>query len=201
MRFDAAVASYTKTYELTYHDPQWMEKIAELRARQGRVEEASKALRTALIEGRPERAEIFFAVASRLEHWGMARSGEAVRGRGRAVAGPADLLRSGSAYVSVYTGLRQSALAFDRLLAAQTEAMAAFGPEAGESATGDALSARLDEMGELVARVFSPEEKTGVAAFLEQKKSALRATISSASSCRLPSAPACSISPFAGKPS
>ena len=46
MRFDDAVASYAKTYELTYHDPQWMEKIAELRARQGRVDDAAKALRT-----------------------------------------------------------------------------------------------------------------------------------------------------------
>ena len=66
-----AAVSYGKTYELTYHDPRWMESIAELRARQGRVDDAAKAVRTALVEGRPERADTFFAAARRLEQWRM----------------------------------------------------------------------------------------------------------------------------------
>ena len=84
MRFDDAVASYAKTYELTYHDPQWMEKIAELRARQGRVDDAAKALRTALVDGRPGAGRDLLrrrAAAGAVAH---ARSGEAVRGPGRA---------------------------------------------------------------------------------------------------------------------
>jgi Flp pilus assembly protein TadD len=173
MRFDDAVVSYGKTYELTYHDPQWMEKIAELRARQGRVDDAVKALRTALVEGRPERAEIFFAVARRLELWRMPEAARPFVDEGVRLAGPAGLLESGSTYVSVYTGLRQSTAAFDRLLTAHTEAVAAFGPNRDPSSMASALSARLDEMADLVARVFSPEEKTAFAAFLERKKAAL----------------------------
>ena len=103
MRFDDAVASYAKTYELTYHDPQWMEKIAELRARQGRVDDAAKALRTALVDGRPERAEIFFAVAGRLELWRMPEAARPFVDQGARLAGPAGLLEGGSTYVSVYT--------------------------------------------------------------------------------------------------
>ena len=171
MRFDDAVTSYAKTYELTYHDPQWMEKIAELRARQNRTEEAAKALRTALVEGRPERPENFFAVARRLELWAC-RGGEVVRRPGRAVAGLPVCFRAAH-LVGVYTKLRQTAAAFDRLFAARTEAKAAVGQGKDPSSLEHALSARLDEMGEVVARAFSPEEKTAFAAFLEQKRTAM----------------------------
>ena len=173
MRFDDAIASYTKTYELTYKDPGWMEKIAELRARQGRVDDATKALATALVDGRPERAEIFFAVGERLNQWGMLEAARPFVDRGVRLAGAADLLGSGSAYVSVYTGLRESSAVFDRLLAAHTEAAKALGPNGDSGGIDAALAARLGEMGELVAAVYSPEEKAAVAAVLEQKRTAL----------------------------
>ena len=173
MRFDDAVASYAKTYELTYHEPQWMEKIAELRARQGRVDDAAKALRTALVEGRPERAEIFFAVARRLEPWRMPEAARPFVDQGARLAGPAGLLESGSTYVSVYTGLRQPTAVFDRLLEARAEAVAALGPDRDASSLANALSARLNELADLVARGFAPEEKTAFAAFLEEKRAAL----------------------------
>jgi len=38
MRFDDALRSYTKLYELTYRDPQWMRKAAEIHARRGETE-------------------------------------------------------------------------------------------------------------------------------------------------------------------
>ena len=172
MRFEEAVASYTKTYDLTYHDPQWMEKIAELRARQGRVDDAAKALRSALVEGRPERAEIFFEVAGRLEQWRMSEAARSFADHGARLAGPAGLLESGGAYVSVYTGLRQAPAVVDRLFAARVEAVATLGAGREES-MANALSARLNEMGDLVARLFSPEDKTAFAAFLEQKRGAV----------------------------
>jgi tetratricopeptide (TPR) repeat protein len=173
MRFDDAAVSYGKTYELTYRDPRWMEKIAELRARQGRVDDAAKALRTALVEGRPERAETFFAVARRLEQWRMLEAARPFVDQGLRLAGPAGLIEGGGAYVSVYTGLRQSAAAFDRLLAARTAALAELGPNGDPSRVARALSARLGEMGESVGRDYSPEEKTAFAAFLEQRRAGL----------------------------
>ena len=53
MRFEDALKRYTKLYDLTYHTPHWMEKAAEVHARQGRRSEAVEALRKAFIEGRP----------------------------------------------------------------------------------------------------------------------------------------------------
>src|ERR1019366_6529983 len=71
MRFDDSAAEYQKLFELNYHDTRWMEKVAEIRARQGKAAEAAAALSAALIENRPERPSNFFEVATRLEGWGM----------------------------------------------------------------------------------------------------------------------------------
>ena len=48
-----------------------MEKLAELRARQGRTADAVAALNKAWIEGRSDRAENYLAIAQKLETWGM----------------------------------------------------------------------------------------------------------------------------------
>jgi tetratricopeptide (TPR) repeat protein len=173
MRFDAAIGSYTKTYELTYHDPQWMEKIAELRARQGQVDAAAKALRTALVEGRPERADSFFAVAARLEQWQMLDAAKAAVDQGARLASAAALLDGGSTYVSVYTRLRQHTATFDRLFALRQQALAALGRDANGAAIVNATSVRLQQMGEIVARELTPEEKSAFAAFLVQKKTVM----------------------------
>ena len=55
-KLDDAVADYEQLYKLSYHDPQWMVKSAEARARQGRNADAVKALDEAWIQGRPPRA-------------------------------------------------------------------------------------------------------------------------------------------------
>ncbi len=171
MRFDDAIGSYGRTYELTYHDRQWMEKIAELRARQGRVDEATKALRTALVDGRPEGPEPLFAAAQRLEQWHMLDAAKPFVDQGARLAGPGGLIERGGTYISVYTRLRQTTTAFDRLLEASTEAQAAMGSRSPAPVL-NALSARLGEMGDVVARDFTPEEKAAFAAFLEQRKAA-----------------------------
>ncbi len=70
-RLDDAVADYEQLYKLSYHDPQWMMKEAEVRARQGRNADAVKALETAWITGRPQRASNHAEVAARLEKWNL----------------------------------------------------------------------------------------------------------------------------------
>ena len=79
MRFDEAAADYEHIYQLAYKDPQWMEKVAAVRARQGRVKEVVAALQAALIDGRPENAGNYFEVARRLEAWGMLEQARMVR--------------------------------------------------------------------------------------------------------------------------
>jgi hypothetical protein len=69
--YEAACADYDRLYLLTYKDPQWMEKAALARARQGRADLAVKALQTAWIEGHPPSAANNFRVANQLADWDM----------------------------------------------------------------------------------------------------------------------------------
>lgn len=66
LQFDDAAKAYTKLYELTYHDPRWMVKVAETRARQSQPDAAVRALRTAFLEGPAPRSEDYFEVARKL---------------------------------------------------------------------------------------------------------------------------------------
>ncbi len=71
LRFEDAAASAQKLYDLTYRNPMWMEKLAELRARQGRNADAVAALNKAWIDGRSDSAVNYLTVAQKLEAWGM----------------------------------------------------------------------------------------------------------------------------------
>ena len=68
---DQAAADFSRLYLLTYHDPQWMVRLAELRARQQRPADAAKALETAYITGHPKAATDFFTVAQKLAKWNL----------------------------------------------------------------------------------------------------------------------------------
>jgi tetratricopeptide (TPR) repeat protein len=120
MRLDDAAAEYQKLYDLNYHDPQWMLKVATIRARQGRSADVIAALRLALIEGRPEKSSNYFEVAQQLANWNMLNEARDFAQKGVDLAG-ADLLarsenHSGAElYTRILTRLRRQSEAFARL--------------------------------------------------------------------------------------
>lgn len=120
MRFDEAVDEYTKLFDLNYHDTKWMERVALTRARQGDVAKTVNALRTALIENRPEKPELYFETARRLQSWGMLSQAREFAEKGVDLSGR-DLLavsdhHSGAQlYVEILTRLRQQDAAYARL--------------------------------------------------------------------------------------
>jgi len=120
MRFDEAVADYQRLFDLNYHDSRWMEKVAEVRARQGKVKETIAGLQIALIDNRPEKPSNYFEVARRLESWGMLGEARDFAQKGVESAGR-DLLavpenRSGAElYTRIMTHLRQQDAAYQRL--------------------------------------------------------------------------------------
>ena len=126
-KLDDAVADYEQLYKLSYRDPQWMEKAAQARARQGRNSDAVNALTEAWITGRPIKAANYFAVASRLEQWGLLDEARKFAEQGVDAAG-ADLLvdpgnQSGAVtYARIMSRLRQSDAAFTRLAIARQHA-------------------------------------------------------------------------------
>ncbi len=195
MRFDDAAADYEHIYQLAYKDPQWMEKLASVRARQGKTQAVVTALQAALIEGRPENPANFFEVARRLETWGMLEQARAFAEQGISqtdgdlLAG-ADNREGTKTYVRIMTRLRQHENAYPTLQKA-LEAASADLPVLKEQVrrqgiTGltDAqwrenmrhnridtartgMASALQEMGTVVNMYFTPEERLGFARFAE----------------------------------
>ena len=161
LRFDDAAATYAKLYELNYHNSQWMEKVAEIRARQGRSNEAVEALRKALLEGRPERPEPLFAMAAKLESWGMLAPAREYAEKAVASAGSdllADFQTGAQLYARVMTRTRVYQAAYRKLLSLVPN-------QPGQPVSGEVQPA-LQQIGASVALYYGPEEKQAFADFL-----------------------------------
>ncbi|HET8826267.1 MAG TPA: hypothetical protein VFM77_14110, partial [Terriglobales bacterium] len=198
MRFDDAAADYERLYQLNYKDPQWMERVAETRARQGKTTETVSALKIALIDGRPETANNYFEVARRLESWGMLTDARGFAEQGTKIAG-ADLLANGEylagakTYVRIMTRLRQYDKAYDRMSTALADAASQFNVVEQQVArerivaitdqqwrtrtrqtrieTASAgMNAVMQELGSAANTYFTPEERQNFAAFAEAKR-------------------------------
>jgi cellulose synthase operon protein C len=201
MRFDDAASDYARVYQLAYKDPQWMEKVAVTRARQGKIKEVVAALQLALIDGRPDNAENYFEVARRLEGWGMLDQARAFAEQGVVKAG-SELLASAqhhagaNTYVRIMTHLRQHEKAFATLQTALDESAASLPllkeqmEKQGFAGITDAqwrentrrnrieiartgIAGALTEMGNTVNTYFTPEERLNFAQFAEAKRSGM----------------------------
>lgn len=171
LRFDDAAGTYAKLYELNYHNSQWMEKVAEIRARQGRNDEAIQALRRALMEGRPQRPEVFFAMATRLESWGMLAQAREYAEQGASSAGNdllTDFPAGAQVYARVMTRLRAHEAAYQKLVSLIHD-------KPGEVTEHPELQSALRQVGAAVAQYFTPEEKLAFANFLEGNLTTLTA--------------------------
>ena len=201
MRFDDAAADYERIYQLSYKDPQWMEKVAIVRARQGKVREVVAALQTALIEGRPDNAAKYFEVALRLEGWGMLEQARTFAEQGVSKAG-GDLLAiaendSGvKTYVRIQTRLRQHEHAYATLqksledskaelpvLKEQLQKQGVTGLTDGQwrenmrrrrvETARNQMQSALQELGTTASTYFTPEERVSFAQFAESKRSSM----------------------------
>jgi cellulose synthase operon protein C len=85
--FDAACGDYDRIFTLTYRDPQWMQKAALARARQGRPELAVKALETAYLDGTTPTPQDYFTVAQQLAQWNFLAQADPFAAKGVALAG------------------------------------------------------------------------------------------------------------------
>jgi tetratricopeptide (TPR) repeat protein len=144
LRFDDAAATYAKVYDLNYHNSQWMEKVAEIRARQGHNDDAVAALRKALMEGRPARPEVFFSMAEKLESWGLVAQARGFAEKGATAAG-SDLADDFPSGAELYARLMARERGYDKAPLA------------------------LTTVGTVAATYFTPEEKQAFATFLRGK--------------------------------
>jgi tetratricopeptide (TPR) repeat protein len=200
-RFDEAATDYERLYQLTYKDPKWMQKLAELRARQGRTDDAVAALKIAIIDPAPERAGNYFHVASQLEIWGMLEPAKSFAEQGLKIAG-GELLASpenhhgARIYARILTRLRKYQEATDTLGEAWESASDALPvlkeqvAKEGFSAVSDkewrqhllamrqqaattGMGTALAEIGSTAARYFTPEEKAAFSDYAKTFRSKL----------------------------
>jgi cytochrome c-type biogenesis protein CcmH/NrfG len=111
---ELAAADFERLYVLTYHDPSWMIRVAELRARQQRPADAVKALEAAYINGHVTTATDSFTVAAQLEKWNLLADARTFAEQGVALAGP-DLLTPQN--VNTYPQPEAGAVTYARILA------------------------------------------------------------------------------------
>ncbi|HME09598.1 MAG TPA: hypothetical protein VKG25_21245, partial [Bryobacteraceae bacterium] len=159
LRFDEAAATYTKLYDLNYHNTVWLEKLAAVRARQQQPEAAVQALRKALIDGRPEQAQNYFQAAGRLDEWGMLKPAREYAEKGVALAGDRLLVENSSGaivYARVMARLRAYPDAIHRIQAAAPK-------NADQPSDIDQV---MRQIGAVAAQYYTPEEKAQLAAFV-----------------------------------
>jgi predicted Zn-dependent protease len=195
LQFDDAASDYERLYELSYKDPKWMEKVAEVRARQGRNADAVAALKMALIDVEPARASNYFEVAHRLEGWGILEQAREFAEQGVQIAG-SDLLANtenhdgARLYARIMTRLRQHEKGYrtlrDALKAASDslpvvkqqvarEGIAAVSDREWREHTltirkanaANGMRSAMTEMGTVAGRYFTPEERVSFGAFAQ----------------------------------
>lgn len=148
LRFEDALRGYTKIYELTYKDPEWMRRIAELHARRGDVAAAVKALETAFHAESSQNPADFLEIARILDSWDLLEPARRFAERGVDLAGGRLLERYGAEariYARVLTRLRAHETALARLTSLPGQHYQ--------------FETAMSGMAEAVKTYFTPEEK------------------------------------------
>ena len=144
LRFEDAAKTYARLYELTYRDPEWLIRVAELRARLGQHAESAAALKTAIIGAHTETADADFEIAAHLDSWHILPAAVSFAERGAALDG-ADLFQN-----------MDHAAAYARIMGHARRLDAVLGRLGGNPQTDGQIASVI---GEIVARTYTPEEK------------------------------------------
>lgn len=116
--FDGACTDYARLFTLTYQDPQWMQRAALARARQGEPDLAVKALEAAYLDGRTPSADAYFTVARQLAQWNYLAEADPFAAKGALLAGDdlatrPTLSANASFYASLLARERKAGQAID----------------------------------------------------------------------------------------
>lgn len=147
MRFNDAIASYSRLYDLTYRDPEWMVKVAEMRARSGQPAAAVAALQSGIVGARTETAEADLEIARYLAEWHILPDAVTYLDRAANRAGR-ELFQNYFA-LGLYVRTMAAAQRFDAVLP-----MLGQRPELGRQVAQIA--------GQVVQKIYTPEEKSSL---------------------------------------
>ncbi len=145
LRFNDAIASYNRLYQLTYNDPQWLDKAAEMQARLGRSSEAVATLERAHIGAGGETVTGLFAIADLLEQWHLPQDAERYADRGFSLAGS------------------DMAMKYQPQLVIYAKVMAELRRYEDVTRVSEPRTNAIDAAGRRIADLYTPEEKAELA--------------------------------------
>ena len=145
LRFNDAISSYNKLYQLTYNDSQWLDKAAEMQARLGRSSEAVATLERAHIGAGGETVTGLFAIADLLEQWHLPQDAGRYADRGYNLAGS------------------DMAMKYQPQLAIYAKVMAELRRYEDVTRVSEPWTNAIDAAGRRIADLYTPEEKAQLA--------------------------------------
>ena len=144
MRFDDAIETYSRLYDLAYRDPQWLIKVAELQARSGQNAAAVSSVKTAILGARAETADADFEIAEQLDSWNLLADAVVFADRGANLAGTDLFTQFNNALI--YTRVMARARRLDGVVS-----------RLGANSGIDAQVAGI--AGKIIGETYTPEEK------------------------------------------
>ena len=160
LRFEDALKTNQRLYELSYHDTRYLAAQAELHARLGHRQDAVKLLRQAYLDSRQKSFENYALVARQLAVWNLDDDAKAAWEEGLPLIAGKEIGYASEfgEYLQLLTLLRQWNQALDKAAAADT--MVGFG-HAHQWA---------EAVGTTIATYYAPEEKAQVAQAIAANK-------------------------------
>ncbi len=149
LRFDDAIKTNQRLYELSYHSSTYLAAQAELYARLGRRQETIQLLRKAYIDGRPKEYVHYAMVAYSLHRWGFLEDARKTYEEVLPLILGAETANQASYgnYLQLLTILREHNLALKKAFAADKTKKQPFAQQ------------WADEIGATIGRYYTPEEK------------------------------------------
>jgi len=160
LRFEDALKTNQRLYELSYHDPRYLFAQADLNARLGHRQDAVKVLRQASLDGRQKSFENYAAVATQFAAWNLFDDAKSVWEEGLPlVAGKETAYVSEfGEYLKLLTRLRQWNQALAKAAATDT------------TKEGNQAHTWAEAIGSTIATYYAPEEKAQVAQAISANK-------------------------------
>ncbi len=149
LRFEDAIKTNQRLYELSYHSNSYLAAQAELHARLGHRQEAIQLLRQAYIAGRPKLYSHYADMAESLQQWGFLDDARAAYEEGLPLIAGAEKANVSSYgnYLQLLTILRQQNLALKKAFAADKTKHQPYAQQWAQA------------IGMTIGRYYTPEEK------------------------------------------
>jgi lipopolysaccharide biosynthesis regulator YciM len=160
LRFDDALKTYQRLYDLSYHDSQYLAAQASLHARLGHNSEAVRLLKAAYVDAHPKELNGYVAAMEQLTGWRMYAEVDQIFQQAK------PFLAADNGDFRRFATLEGRALVALRHPVDALETMSAVRRATSDPKNPWVMQPQIDAMGAVIDDLYTPEEKTAFAAKL-----------------------------------